>query len=147
MLHKLLNLLQDTTKAYRKVAELLEKNLGQSTGTRNSDSSDGGSITTIMQDILLLLIPYLTSADAATLFQLSFTPHVLGNSDNGVQKRGYRTLARLIDSGKVTINAESTIQKLNEVSYVLSASAKKVRRPLSHYEFLHSCYTRTDLSF
>jgi ribosomal RNA-processing protein 12 len=125
-------LLQDTTKAYRKVTELLEKNLREPTVTRNSDSSDGGSITTIMQDILLLLIPYLTSADSATLFQLSFTPHVLGNSDNGVQKRGYRMLARLIESGKVTVDAESTIQKLNDLSDVLSPSAKKV----SQFTFL-----------
>jgi len=81
-----------------------------------------------MQDLLILLLPYLTPADAGILFELCLTAEVLGNNDSGVQKRGYKILTRLIEMGKVTVNAEYVHQTLDEPSDSLAPAAKKVKQ-------------------
>ena len=81
------------------------------------------------QDILLLLLPYLHSLQATSLFQLCMTSEILGGKDNGVQKRGYKILTKLLESGKVTIDAPSIIQRLDDLSDGLSPAAKKVEPP------------------
>ena len=88
---------------------------------------DQGSLTAMTQDILLLLLPYLHSLQATSLFQLCMTPEVLGGKDNGVQKRGYKILTKLLESEKVTVDAPSIIQRLDDLSDGLSPAAKKVR--------------------
>jgi ribosomal RNA-processing protein 12 len=57
------------------------------------------------------------------------TPEVLGGKDNGVQKRGYKILTKLLESGKVIIDAPSIIQRLDDLSDGLSPAAKKVGPP------------------
>jgi len=78
------------------------------------------------QDILILLLPYLHSLQATSLFQICMTPEVLGGKDNGVQKRGYKILTKLLESGKVTVDAPSIIQRLDDLCDGLSPAAKKV---------------------
>lgn len=84
-------------------------------------------MASVTQDLLLTLLPYLSAADAQLLFDLCSSSDVLGHSDNGVQKRGYKTLARLIESGKVQPDAEKVLQTLDERSDTLLAAAKKDR--------------------
>ena len=79
-----------------------------------------------MQDLLLLLLPHLSPVDSVSLFQICLTQQVLGSKDNGIQKRGYKILAKLVESGKVPVEAESLLRNLDELSDGLSAAAKKV---------------------
>lgn len=80
------------------------------------------------QDILLLLLPYLSAADSTALFELCLTHEVITNQDNGVQKRGYKTLAKLVEGGKLTtLDVDSVVKKLDELSDGLAPAAKKVR--------------------
>lgn len=87
---------------------------------------DIGSVTAMTQDILILLLPYLSSADANALFHTCLSADILGGKDNGVQKRGYKILAKLVDSGKVDVDAESVLGQLDKLGEGLAAAAKKV---------------------
>jgi ribosomal RNA-processing protein 12 len=60
------------------------------------------------------------------LFDLSLTSDVLTCKDNGVQKRGYKILTKVIESGKVDVDVESTLKKLDELVDGLNVAAKKV---------------------
>ncbi|KAG1878300.1 armadillo-type protein [Suillus subluteus] len=109
---------QDITKAYRKVADLFRQSLQQ---------SDNGNTTAMTQDLLILLIPFLDAQDVAALFSTCLAQEVLCHKDNGVQKRGYKILAKLLEKGKVEEDALQTFQRLDELSVGLAPAAKKDR--------------------
>ena len=78
------------------------------------------------QDILVLIIPHLSTQDTSELFDTILSREVLANRDNGVQKRGYKILARLIEGGKLSPDVEPLIKRLDELSDGLCPAAKKV---------------------
>lgn len=79
------------------------------------------------EDILLLLLLYLSVSDSTALFELCLTPQILSNGDNGVQKRGYKILLRLVETGKLEeMDVDKTVKKLDELSDGLAPAAKKV---------------------
>ena len=78
------------------------------------------------QDILVLILPYLSNQDASGLFEVILSKEVLTNQDNGVQKRGYKILAKLIELGKMPLDVEPVIERLDELSEGLTPAAKKV---------------------
>lgn len=128
-LNRLLTNKQEITKAYGKVIELFKNNLANSAKAPPSQQGgnlDSGSVTATTQDILILLLPHLSSSDATALFQLCLSNNVIGGKDNGVQKRGYKILSKLVESGKVTVDAEAILRQLDELSDGLAAAAKKV---------------------
>lgn len=47
-----------------------------------------------------------------------------------MQKRGYKLLTKLVESGKIPIQAESDLQKLDDMVDGLAPAAKKVCRPV-----------------
>lgn len=113
------------------MAQLFTTNLKSS---QNSPTHlPANDMTATSQDILILLLPYLSSENATSLFQLCLTPEVLGGRDNGVQKRGYKILTKLIESNKISVDAESVIGTLDELMDGLAAAAKKVQT--SYYDF------------
>lgn len=99
----------------------------QDAPTTANSSSEAGNATAMTQDILILLLPYLSQADAKALFEFCLAPEVLGRRDNGVQKRGYKILAKLIESGKVDVDVVAVLKKLDELLEGLTPAAKKVR--------------------
>ncbi|KAG2055879.1 NUC173-domain-containing protein [Suillus hirtellus] len=109
---------QDIAKAYRKVVDLFRQSLQQ---------SDNGNTTAMMQDLLILLLPFLDTQDVAALFSTCLAQEVLCHKDNGVQKRGYKILAKLLEHDKVEEDALQTFQRLDELSVGLSPAAKKDR--------------------
>jgi ribosomal RNA-processing protein 12 len=109
---------QDIAKAYRKVLDLFRQSLQQ---------SDNGNTIAMTQDLLILLIPFLDTQDVATLFSACLAQEVLCHKDNGVQKRGYKILAKLMDTGKAEEDALETFRRLDELSDGLSPAAKKDR--------------------
>jgi len=78
------------------------------------------------QDILVLILPYLSTSDATALFEFSLSEEVLTSPDNAVQKRGYKILAKLVESHKAALDVEIVIKRLDDVSEHLTAAAKKV---------------------
>jgi ribosomal RNA-processing protein 12 len=78
------------------------------------------------QDILILILPYLSTRDASGLLDVILSKEILNNPDNGVQKRGYKILARLIQGNNVSFDVELIISRLDELSDGLSPAAKKV---------------------
>ena len=78
-------------------------------------------------DLLLLMLSYLSSADATTLFNICLAGDILESKDNAVQKRGYKVLAKLVEGGKVDVNADDILKRLDGVADGLAAAAKKVR--------------------
>jgi ribosomal RNA-processing protein 12 len=89
-------------------------------------STDTGSVISMTQDILVLILPHLSTQDTSELFNTILSQEVLANQDNGVQKRGYKILGRLIEGGKLSLDAELLIKQLDELSDGLCPAAKKV---------------------
>lgn len=119
---------QEITKAYSKVVDLFKNNLANSSQTpsQHGGNLDPGSVTATTQDILILLLPHLSSSDATTLFHICLSNNIIGGKDNGVQKRGYKILAKLVESGKVSVDAEAILRQLDELADGLAPAAKKV---------------------
>ncbi|KAF9241576.1 armadillo-type protein [Melanogaster broomeanus] len=116
---------QEISKAYHKVTELFRQNLQNLTTAPHSPQN--ASVTTMTQDLLILLLPFLEAPEVSSLFQICLTEKVLCCKDNGVQKRGYKVLAKLLSSGKVQIDTLATFQKLDGFTTGLSPAAKKDR--------------------
>ena len=85
-----------------------------------------GNVVASMQDILILLTPYLSSKESRSISDLCLSPDVLKNKDNGVQKRGYKLLSKLVSLGKIQVDAESLYAKMDEVAEDTLPAAKKV---------------------
>jgi ribosomal RNA-processing protein 12 len=109
---------------------LFSQNLKKSRNARGS--TDASSTISMTLDILVLLLPHLSTQDASELFDAMFSEEVLVNPDNAVQKRAYKILARLVEGGKLPIDVERLFKQLDEVSEGLSAAAKKVILTISH---------------
>ena len=118
------------TKAYGKVIQLFKTNLAKTQQENKRPNttalSENASLTTTAQDILILLLPYMSPADAQSLFELCLTADVLSGKDNGIQKRGYKILARLLEGGKVAVGAEEVLKQLDDLVDGLLPAAKKV---------------------
>lgn len=78
-------------------------------------------------DLLVLLLPYLPTAEAQALFESCMSKEILESKDNAVQKRGYKILGKLVEGGKVPIDSQVVIEKLDGFLDGLSSAAKKVR--------------------
>ena len=89
-------------------------------------NADKGGVVTMTQDLLQILLPFLGDKDSQALLELSIKEDVLENKDTGVQKRGYKILGKLIDSGKIEITSEDFIQQLESRADGVFAAAKKV---------------------
>lgn len=116
--------MQDIAKAYAKLVGLFKQNLAKS--AKAWGAKDVENITAVTQDLLILVLPHLSSVDATALFELCLQSEVLESKDNGVQKRGYKILAKLVEGKKATVTAETVIQRLDSVADGLAAAAKKV---------------------
>ena len=111
--------------------ELFKGNLASAAKTPSQHGGqDLGSVAAMTQDILILLFPYLSPADATTLFNLCLSADVLTGKDNGVQKRGYKIMTKLVESSKVSVDAETVIRQMDALSEGLAAAAKKVCQDL-----------------
>lgn len=107
---------------------LFKQNLAKA--AKASGPKDAENIAAVTQDLLLLVLPHLSSVDATALFDVCLQSEVLESKDNGVQKRGYKILAKLVEGQKATVDAEAVVQRLDGVVDGLAAAAKKVRRSI-----------------
>ncbi|EJD03307.1 NUC173-domain-containing protein [Fomitiporia mediterranea MF3/22] len=122
------------SKTCRKVVDMFKANLvklpkatGSGSNTHLNASEDQRSTVATMQDILVLLVPYLSQKDTRTVFELCLSPEVLKHKDNGVQKRAYKLLSKITSAGKIEIDAESLFAKMDEVAEDTLSAAKKDR--------------------
>jgi ribosomal RNA-processing protein 12 len=138
------------------VFDLFGQNLKNPRNTRGS--TDASSTISMTMDILVLLLPHLSIQDASELFDAIFSEDVLVSPDNSVQKRGYKILAKLAEGGKLPLDAELLIKRLDELSDRLSPAAKKVNRTISPnvernsldnashrigYNYMRTCFLRS----
>ncbi|KAL0956351.1 hypothetical protein HGRIS_002501 [Hohenbuehelia grisea] len=115
-------------KAYAKVVQLFKTNLANAKSAPQPHSAiEGGSVTAMTQDILILLLPYLPANESQALFELCLSADVLSVPDNGVQKRGYKILAKLLERGTVKVEAEVVLRQLDSVVDGLTPAAKRDR--------------------
>ena len=110
------------------MAQLFKRNLTVPTAasSKSGMNTDGNGVVTMTQDLLQILLPYLGDKDAQVLFELSSTGDVLESKDTGIQKRGYKILSKLVDSGKIQVTPEDFIQRLEGRVDGVAAAAKKV---------------------
>ncbi|KAF8829060.1 hypothetical protein HHX47_DHR3000971 [Lentinula edodes] len=114
---------QEIHKAYIKVVDLFKGHIGKT----SSASGNEENISATALDLLLLLLPYLSSADLTVLFQNCLSSEFLCAKDNALQKRAYKILTRLTESGKVIIDSEAVLKELDALSEGLTSAAKKDR--------------------
>ena len=119
--------LQEVAQAYRKLVALFKQSLAKAQSTPAARDPASNSMTVVTQDLLLLVLPYLSSEDATALLNMYLVSDVLESKDNGVQKRGYKILARLVESGKVDVDTAAVLKKLEGLVDGLAAAAKKDR--------------------
>ncbi|KAF8813761.1 NUC173-domain-containing protein [Phlegmacium glaucopus] len=117
---------QEIHNAYSNVVQLFKTNLvAVQKGPTTGSTRDNMAAT--FQDILILLLKGLGSTNSISLFDLCLTPEVLSGKDNGVQKRGYKILTKLVVIGKVPIDAETILRKLDDLTEGLTPAARKDR--------------------
>lgn len=116
---------QEISKAYHKVIELFQQNLQRFTAA--PDVQQNANVTTMTQDLLILLLPCLEAQEMSSLVQICMSNEVLCCKDNGVQKRGYKILAKVLSSGKIQSDTLETLQQLDSFATGLSPAAKKDR--------------------
>jgi ribosomal RNA-processing protein 12 len=121
----LIRFVQEIAKAFEKVTTLFKDNLTDAL-PMTQDDKQAGRIPTTAQDILLLLLPFLSPSASAALFELCLTNEVLGGKDGGLQKRGYKILTKLVESKKVVTDPEVILRQLEEFVPNLAPAAKKV---------------------
>ncbi|KAI0930205.1 hypothetical protein AcV5_006982 [Taiwanofungus camphoratus] len=119
---------QEIAKAFLKLVELFKQNLSKSQATHSFNGvNESESITAVTQDLLALVLPHLSTVDSTALFNLCLSSEVLENKDNGVQKRGYKILAKLVEGRKATFDAKAVLHLLEKNIDGLAAAAKKDR--------------------
>ncbi|KAH7888705.1 armadillo-type protein [Phlebopus sp. FC_14] len=116
---------QDISRAYHKVVELFRQNLQNLAYA--ADAQQAGVVVAMTQDLLILLLPFLEAPDVSGLFQVCLAEEVLCCRDSGVQKRGYKILAKSLSGGKLQVDPLATFRPLEEFTNGLSAAAKKDR--------------------
>lgn len=119
-------LIQEVAQAYRKLVTLFTQSLAKAQAAPAKGLASD-TMTVVTQDLLLLALPYLSAEDATALLNMYLVSDVLESRDNGVQKRGYKILARLVESGKVEVDAAAVLKKLEGLADGLAAAAKKDR--------------------
>ncbi|KAF5393513.1 hypothetical protein D9757_000788 [Collybiopsis confluens] len=118
---------QEIHGAHEKVVALLRENIGKVTSAAGKPVNDEESTVVTALDLILLILPYLSSVDRTALFSICLSPAILCAKDNAIQKRGYKVLTKLIFVGKMTLDAEAVIRELDALSDALNSAAKKDR--------------------
>ncbi|KAG6333632.1 hypothetical protein ID866_5457 [Astraeus odoratus] len=116
---------QEISKAYRKVVELFQQNLRKFISA--PDAQQSAAVVAMTQDLLILLLPFLDTPDITSLFHVCLTEEVLSCKDNGVQKRGYKLLAKSISSEKLQVDVLATLQQLDVFVAGLIPASKRDR--------------------
>ncbi|KAH9839369.1 ribosomal RNA-processing protein 12 [Rhodofomes roseus] len=116
---------QEIARAYIKLVDLFKQNLVKTSKSAGAKGLE--NITAVTQDLLVLVLPHLSSVDATALFDLCLKSEVLESRDNGVQKRGYKILAKLVEGEKATVDVDAVLRQLDGVADGLAAAAKKDR--------------------
>ena len=95
---------QEITATYVKVQTHLKTALAKPTPSADPNIPPP---THTLLDLLIILIPYLPLDSASGLFAEMSTGSLIENSDAAIQKKTYRILTRLIETGKATaLNGE-----------------------------------------
>lgn len=131
---------QEMSKTCKKVVNMLNdshKKLSAANVHERTIDEQRATVAS-MQDILILLIPYLSPSDAQIVFSLCLKPVMLGNKDNGIQKRTYKLMGKILVAGKLeNVDAESLFETLDKNSDNVLAAAKKDRFMLLKALFAH----------
>ena len=107
---------------------MLNQNINKAQKAQGTPAAkEAENVTAMALDLLLLMLSYLSSADATALFNICLAGDILESKDNAVQKRGYKVLAKLVEGGKVDVNADDILKRLDGVADGLAAAAKKVQ--------------------
>ncbi|KAI0696713.1 ribosomal RNA-processing protein 12 [Cytidiella melzeri] len=117
---------KEVAKAYQKLISLLKQNLAKP-GPSQAQGGKDNSITAMTLDLLVLMLPHLSTSDGSALFDICLTSEITESSDNAVQKRGYKILGKLIEHDKASPDPQQVLQKMDSLLSGLAPAAKKDR--------------------
>ncbi|KAH7335724.1 armadillo-type protein [Rhizoctonia solani] len=118
---------KELSATFRKVSTMLAQNIKGAAAI---------PLTHTSLDLLILLVPHLSSMDGTRLFTIVFAENVISNADGTVQKKAYRILTRLIERGVVdalregdgkNAKVESVLSRCAEITSSVNVSAKRDR--------------------
>ena len=122
---------EDVVGVYQTVTTHLSSNL-----TSTAPAAPGASpVSHTMLDLLVIFVPYLPSAQSVALFTATATPTMLEHHDATVQKKSYRLLKKLLESGHLGDVAkgdklEEFVVKLGEAGNGIGPGAQRDRLQL-----------------
>lgn len=121
--------MKDVVETYNTVTSHLSTNLASS-----AQPAPGASpVSHTMLDLLILFVPHLPSGQSRALFTATASTTMLEHHDATVQKKSYRLLSRLLESGKVFLTGEemeSLIKTLNDVAAGVGPGTQRDRLAL-----------------
>jgi ribosomal RNA-processing protein 12 len=125
----------DVTATYEKVVGHLGEALQVPTPKPAPGAAAVSPTSHTMLDLLVIIVPFLPAPSARALFAHASAAEakLIGSNDPAVQKKSYRILARLLETGKVTLagaELESFVARLRDGTEVVSAGARRVSLPV-----------------
>lgn len=119
---------QDVTDTYNKVTGMLATAL---TSPSKQQDASLPPVSHTMLDLLIILIPHLPATTAVSLFNAASTGNLIENNDAAIQKKCYRILTKLIESGKAApaLQGEAVdqfVNKLADLSANVGVGAQRV---------------------
>lgn len=123
----------DVTATYEKVVGHLGEALQLPTPKPAPGAAAVSPTSHTMLDLLVIVVSFLPAPAARALFAHASAAEakLIGSSDPAVQKKSYRILARLLETGKVTLagaELEKFVARLRDGTEVVSAGARRVSR-------------------
>lgn len=92
---------EEIGKTYQKIVNTLEQSLPTLQGSNKENGPKAiPPIPHTMMDLLILMVPFLTQAEADALFSLGTSDALFAHRDAAIQKKSYRVLARLMEGSK-----------------------------------------------
>lgn len=122
---------KDIIETYNTVSN----HLGQNLNSDQAPAPGASPISHTMLDLLIIFVPQLPPTQSVALFKATATAELLEHADPTVQKKAYRLLKRLLESGKLGDTAsgdklEAFIERLNEVAAGVGPGAQRDRLQL-----------------
>ena len=121
--------MQDINNTFSKVTTLLNRNITQQGSNNKTAQANAVTEAGTMLDLLIILIPFVSTKDAKVLSAIANNPVLLDGKDASQQKKCYRILTRMAEVGKFGSDQASLTACLGHLlanSTSVANGAKKV---------------------
>lgn len=129
----------EVKNTYEKIASMLDSSIRELVPQRDREVGPHAvpPVAHSMLDLLITIVPFLSTVDTGRLLTLASSDQLLKNDDAGVQKKTYRILSRLLEGHKgqalmqsgegTAVNVATLLAKVRDVTVSVASGAKRDR--------------------